>query len=247
MELLKKHRSVRSYKSESISDDLINLILECGIRGSNTGNMQLYSVIVSKDFDNRKALLPLHFNQKMVTDAPVLLTICIDINRFNKWCEISNTSTDMFNLIWLLNSTIDCSILAQNISIAAEEYGLGICYLGTTLYNALEISEFLDLPDGVVPITAITMGYPEVYPELVDRLPLEAVVHYEKYIHKNNDEISEIYFEKEKREDSRKFVSENGMKNLAEVYTKIRYNSNDNLKFSTKLIDMLKNQGFKFY
>lgn len=245
MELLRHHRSIRSYLEKDISDDILNEILECGTRASNTGNMQLYCVIVTKDIDKKKLLAPFHFNQPMVVRAPVLLTIGIDINRFNKWCTINNTQADFKSLLWLLNGTIDASIFAQNICIAAENKGLGICYLGTTLYNAPEIVEVLNLPAGVVPITALTLGYPENIPELTDRLPLEAVIHYEEYIDFKESRINELYREKEDLESSRKFINENRKENLAQVYTEVRYKKADNEFFSQKLVAFLTGQGFR--
>lgn len=246
MDLLKAHRSIRKYKPVDIADDVLNDILECGIRSSNTGNMQLYSVIVSKSIAKKAELAPLHFNQPMVNEAPVLLTICFDINRFKMWCSINDAKVDFSGLLWLLNGTIDASILAQNICVAAESHGLGICYLGTTLYNAPEISKVLKLPVGVVPITTLTMGYPEVVPELTDRLPLDSIVHFEEYQDYSAEGIKKIYDFKEKLESSRKFVEENGKENLAQVYTDVRYKSNDSQFFSGKLMKMLIDQGFVF-
>lgn len=244
MELLKSHRSIRRYSSKAVPEPILKEILESGIRASNTGNMQLYSVVVSTD-DQKKALLsPLHFNQPMVRQAPVVLTICFDINRFTKWCGQNNTSTDFLNLLWLLNGTIDASILSQNICVAAEYYGLGICYLGTTLYNAPEISEVLELPKGVIPITALTIGYPEIVPELTDRLAIDSVIHWEKYGDYAADQISGIYAEKEKLESSGTFVKENLKDNLAQVYAEVRYKASDNIYFSEKLKKMLTDQGF---
>jgi nitroreductase len=246
MELLKKHRSVRSYLKTEINNDILNEILESGIRASNTGNLQLYSVIVTKDMEYKKLLAPLHFNQSMVESAPILLTICLDINRFYKWCTLNKTKTDFLNLLWLLNGTIDASLLAQNICIAAENRGLGICYLGTTLYNASEISGVLNLPTGVIPITAVTIGYPENIPELTDRLPLSAVIHFEKYEDYSESKIKELYQEKELLENSVKFVKENMKENLAQVYSEVRYPKTDSEYFSGKLITLLKEQGFNF-
>lgn len=246
MELLKSHRSIRKYKPESISKEVLDELLECGIRASNTGNMQLYSVIVTRDVDRKSMLAPHHFNQPMVLEAPVLLTVCFDINRFGKWCNINHTESDFSNLLWLLNGAIDSSILAQNICLAAENVGFGICYLGTTLYNAPEISEILKLPKGVIPVTALTLGYPEIIPDQCDRLPLEAVVHYESYEDYSDEKIAELYFEKEALESSRLFVKENGKENLAQVYTEVRYKSGDNQFFSSKLLKMLTDQGFSF-
>lgn len=246
MELLLKHRTIRKYQSTDINDDVLNDILECGIRSSNTGNMQLYSVIVTRNSEKKAMLAPLHFNQAMVTQAPLLLTICYDINRFSKWCLSNNTKADFNNLLWLINGIIDASILAQNICIAAEYKKLGICYLGTTLYNAPEISKVLHLPIGVIPITALTIGYPEQIPELTDRLPLNSIVHFEEYVDYSDEKISEIYKEKENLESSQQFVKENDKNNLAQVFTEVRYKKEDNLYFSGKLKKMLTDQGFVF-
>jgi len=246
MKLLTNHRSIRNYQHKEIEETVLIDILESGIRASNTGNMQLYSVIVTRDSEKKKLLAPLHFNQPMVAQAPILLTICLDINRFYKWCSIRNTEANFTNLVWLLNGTIDASILAQNICIASENQGLGICYLGTTLYNASEISQVLKLPSGVIPITALTIGYPERIPEQADRLPFEAVVHYEEYTDFDESRINELYRDKEELETSEKFVVENGKENLAQVYTQVRYKNTDNDLFSKKLMKMLIAEGFNF-
>ena len=246
MELLKSHRTIRKYLPNNIPEEVLNEILECGIRASNTGNMQLYSIVITRDNTRKLMLAPLHFNQSMVLEAPVLLTICYDINRFSKWCSIHHTETDFSNLLWLLNGTIDASILAQNICIAAENKGLGICYLGTTLYQAQEISKILRLPKGVIPITTLTIGYPESIPEETDRLSLKSVIHDEEYYDYSDELITEIYQSKENLESSKVFIQENGRQNLAQVYAEVRYRSSDNNFFSGKLKRMLVEQGFSF-
>jgi len=246
MELLKSHRTIRKYKADDIAENILLDILECGIRSSNTGNMQLYSIIVTRNTDKKVELAPFHFNQPMVKEAPLLLTICFDFNRFKLWCSANNANVDFSGLLWLLNGTVDSSILAQNICVAAESHGLGICYLGTTLYNAPEISKVLHLPTGVIPITTLTIGYPEFIPELTDRLPLDSIVHFEEYQNYSADGIRKMYSYKENLESSKKFVEENGKDNLAQVYTDVRYKSGDSQFFSRKLLKMLVDQGFVF-
>lgn len=245
MKLLKAHRTIRKYKKIDISDEIITDLLESGIRASNTGNMQLYSVIVTRSQEKKTLLAPLHFNQSMVVDAPLVLTICFDFKRFSDWCVLRNTLAHFNDLLWLLNGTIDASVLAQNICVAAESYGLGICYLGTTLYNTDDISEVLGLPVGVIPVTTLTVGYPEVVPELTDRLPLNAVVHFEEYKSYSSTGIAEIYKEKESLPSSKQFVIENKKTTLAQVFTEVRYKASDSDFFSAKLLKMLREQGFK--
>lgn len=245
MHTLFEHRSIRQYQSKPVEEELLLKIIEAGTRASTTGNMQLYSVVVTRDQERKAALAPLHFNQPMVKQAPVLLTVCADLNRFNRWCELRNADAGYNNFLWMLNALTDAVLFAQNLCVAAESEGLGICYLGTALYNAPEISRELKLPAGVIPVTAITVGYPEQIPPLTDRLPVEAIVHFEHY-HPNTDQrINEWYREKESLGSSLRFVAENAKENLAQVFTDVRYKKGDNLHFSAKLLKFLREQGFE--
>lgn len=244
IEVLLKHKSIRKYKEEAISDEILNEIVEAGCRASTIGNMQLYSLINTTDTEIKKLLLPLHFNQKMVEDAPNILTICADFNRFKKWCFINNAIPGYDNFLSFLTAMTDAILFAQNIVIAAESKGLGICYLGTTIYNADGIINVLNLPKGVIPITTLTIGWPDEDPQQVDRLPLMSVIHKEKYSDYTNDEIRFYYKEKELLKDNMKYVAENKKETLAQVFTDIRYKKADNEYFSVKILEVLKNQGF---
>ncbi len=244
LDLLLQHKTIRKYSDKNIDDTLLNAILEAGIRASTTGNMQVYSVVVTRDEEKKKALAPFHFNQPMIVNAPVTLTICADFNRFNKWCQQRHAEPGYDNFLSFMTAAIDALLVAQNICIAAEAKGLGICYLGTTTYMADKIIDLLNLPKGVVPVTTITIGYPDETPEQVDRLPLDAVVHYETYQDYTPEDIDRIYGEKENLEVNKEFVRENNKESLAQVFTDVRYKRADNEHFSQVLMNVLKNQGF---
>lgn len=244
VETIISHRSYRKYKLDAISDDVLNSILIAGARAANTGNMQVYSIIVTKDKEVKNQLLPLHFGQKMIVEAPVVLTFCADFNRFSKWCDLRNANPGYDNFMSFFTAAIDAILAAQNCVIAAESLGLGTCYLGTTIYMTEKIIEVLNLPKGVVPITTVTLGYPDETVELTDRLPLKAVVHYEKYNDYNEDTINSLYAEKENLELYKKIVAENKVENLAQVFTQKRYTKKDNVNISKALLDVLKKQGF---
>ena len=244
LDLLNQHRSIRKYNNESIAPELLNQLLETTCRASNTGNMQVYSIIVTTDTTIKQQLAPAHFNQPMVTQAPVVLTFCADFNRFSQWCELRQAEPGYDNFQSFMAAAIDASIAAQTFCMAAESVGLGICYLGTTTYNAKEIIDVLKLPKLVVPITTITVGYPEITPEQTDRLPLESVVHRETYSDFTPTDIDRIYSEKENSEFYKNFVAENNKETLAQVFTDIRYSRKNNEFFSEKFLNVLKEQGF---
>ena len=215
-----------------------------GSRASTTGNMQVYSIIITREEKKKLALAPCHFNQKMITEAPVVLTFCADFNRFNKWCQMRNADPGYDNFLSFMTAVIDALLVAQTVCIAAESNGLGICYLGTTTYMAHKIIEVLKLPGGVVPVTTVTLGWPAEKPDQVDRLPIEAIIHKEEYADYSDESIDDFYREKESRQDSEQFVKENRKATLAQVFTDVRYKKEDNVHFSKIFLQVLKDQGF---
>ncbi len=244
IEQLLTHRTIRKYTDTQVEEELVRKILEAGCRASTTGNMQLYSIVITREEAGKKALAPCHFNQPMIINAPLVLTFCADFNRFNKWCKLRNAEPGYDNFLSFVTAAIDALLVAQNVTIAAESEGLGVCYLGTTTYLAAKIIDILKLPKGVIPVTTLTIGWPDENPEQVDRLPMDAIVHQETYIDYTDDQIVSAYLEKENRPDSRQFVLENKKETLAQVFTDVRYKKNDNVAFSNMFLDVLKGQGF---
>lgn len=238
-------RTVRRYTAQEVAPELLTQLLEEATHAPNTGNMQLYSVIVTRSEEGKRALAPLHFNQPAATGCSVLLTFCIDINRFNLWCKEGNADAGFGNLQMLLAGAIDASLFAQQFNTLAEMHGLGCCYLGTTAYNAPEIAKVLELPDGVVPLVSLTVGYPEGEAPLSDRLPLEAIVHDEKYRQFTPEQIREIYAGQENSADSKRFIDENGKSTLAQVFAEVRYPRATNEAFSKTLQEYLEKGFFK--
>jgi nitroreductase len=241
---LSNRRTIRKYTGEPVDEVLLNDLLSKSCRASTTGNIQAYSIIITKDDDKEKELAPFHFNQKMITEAPVVLTFCADFNRFSKWCRQRHAEPGYDNFLSFFTAAIDALLAAQTFCIAAEAKGLGICYLGTTTYNAGNIIKTLNLPEGVVPVTTITLGWPAENPEQTDRLPLNAIVHNETYKNYNAGDINCYYVQKELRPDSNQFIKENEKESLAQVYTDVRYKKSDNVHFSKEFLQVLKEQGF---
>jgi FMN reductase (NADPH) len=244
IDAITNHRSIRKYKSDPVSEKVLNEVLTAGTRASTTGNMQVYSIIVTTDQELKEKLWEVHFKQNMVKQAPVVLTFCADFNRFNKWCRYRKAEPGYDNFLSFMTAVIDALLAAQNCCLAAEENGLGICYLGTTTYNADKIIEILNLPDAVVPVTTVVMGYPDEIPELTDRLPVEAVVHFEKYSDYSKEDIDRLYAEKEALPLTAKLLQENNMETLAQIFAHRRYTKKDNVVFSNKYLEVIKKQGF---
>jgi nitroreductase len=243
-DIILNHRSIRKYKNKDIERNILNQILNAGIRASNTGNMQAYSMIVTTRKDLKEKLWQIHFKQHMVQQAPVIITFCADFNRFTKWCLQRNANPGFDNFLSFFNAAIDAMLASQNVALTAEANGLGICYLGTTIYNAEKIIEILALPKGVVPVTTLVAGYPDENPGITDRLPLSAVIHDEFYHDYKPDDIDQFYDEKDNSEFTRELLKINKKETLAQIFTDNRYTKSDNVLFSKKFMEVIEKQGF---
>jgi len=244
MESIKNRRTIRKYKDQDISNQLLTELLTDSFRASTMGGMQLYSVVVTREKVMKEKLAPFHFNQPMVTQAPVVLTFCADFNRFSLWCKQREAVPGYDNFLSFMNATTDALLVTQNFCTLAEENGLGICYLGTTIYNPEPIIELLKLPRLVIPVATITVGYPDECPEQPDRLPVSGIIHEEYYHDYTPENIEQIYAYKESLPVNKQFVEENKKETLAQVFTDVRYRKSDNECMSEKLMEVLKKQGF---
>lgn len=236
-------RTVRNYKKEEIARERIDGMLLEASHAPTTGNMQLYSVIVTDDDQGKAVLSPLHFGQPMVKGCSAVLTFCVDLYRFEMWCEESGTKAGFGNLQMFLCGVMDTMAFAQQFCTIAEINGYGTCYLGTTTYNCRKIAEALDLPEHVIPLITVTLGVPADIGVETGRLPLEAVAHYGSYPRYGRGDVKALFAGKEAREDSRRFVAENSKSSLAEVFAQVRYPAETNVEFSEKLAALLAKQG----
>lgn len=237
-------RTIRRYTDKDVPDSLLEEMLTLACRASNTGNMQSYSVVVTRDKALKAQLSPAHFGQPMVTEAPVVLTFCVDFNRFSLWCEQREAEPSFDNFQSFIGGAIDTSLFAQTFANIAEERGLGLCYLGTTTYNAADIIRVLHLPKRVVPLCTLTLGYPAEMPEQQDRLPIEAIVHREMYHDYTASDIDSAYREKEGLASTARFIAENRKKTLAQVFTEVRYRRDSNELSSEAFLEVLREQLF---
>ena len=237
-------RTIRKYSTKDVDKELLDQLLAQASRTQTMGNMQLYSVVVTRSEEGKKALSPAHFNQPMVTSAPVVLTICADFRRATDWCLLRKAAPGYDNFLSFINASTDALLFTQTFCNLAEEAGLGLCFLGTTVYMPDMIIDALQLPKLVMPVATLTIGWPDEAPTLTDRLPLASFVHEETYKPYTAEKIDEYYAEKEALEENREFVRINNKETLAQIFTDIRYTRKDNIAMSEGMIKSLSPQGF---
>jgi nitroreductase len=145
LETILTRRSIRTYTTQKVSDEIIEKLIEASVSAPSAGNQQPWHFIV---IDNREILdkIPdFHPNAKMLKKAQRAILVCGDLN------------LEKYKGYWIL----DCSSATQNILLAAHALGLGSCWLGVYPREdrIKHLKELFKLPENIVPFSIISLGY----------------------------------------------------------------------------------------
>ena len=218
MKTILTRRTIRKYADREVSETLLNRLFSEAARTQTMGNLQLYSVVVTRSAEKKAKLSPAHFNRQATPGYD--------------------------NFLSFINAATDALLFTQTLCNLMDEEGLGYCYLGTTVYMPQMIIDTLQLPKLVMPVATLTVGWPAEEPPLSDRLPNASFVHSETYQDYTPADIDTYYTAKEQLPENRHFCEINQKETLAQIFTDIRYTKKDNEAMSAGLIEALKHQGF---
>lgn len=244
MQTINTRRSIRRYQDKDVDNTLLTRLIKEAERTQTMGNLQLYSVVVTRNEELKAKLAPAHFNQPMVTGAPVVLTFCADYRRTTLWAEQRQATPGYDNPLSFANAMTDALLFCQTFCNLAEEEGLGCCFLGTTVYQPQSIINTLQLPELVFPVATITLGWPDENPPLSDRLPESTIIHEEIFHDYSAADIDKAYAYKEQLDENKEFVKINNKQTLAQVFTDCRYTKADCEAMSETLLEALRKQKF---
>lgn len=244
MQTINTRRSIRRYQDKDVDNTLLTRLIKEAERTQTMGNLQLYSVVVTRSKELKTKLAPAHFNQPMVTGAPVVLTFCADYRRTTLWAEQRQATPGYDNPLSFVNAMTDALLFCQTFCNLAEEEGLGCCFLGTTVYQPQSIIDTLQLPELVFPVATITLGWPDENPPLSDRLPVSTIIHEETFHDYSAADIDKAYAYKEQLDENKEFVKTNNKQTLAQVFTDCRYTKADCEAMSETLLEALRKQKF---
>jgi nitroreductase len=254
-DLMDAHRSVRRYKPDPLPPGLVDQVLAQALQGSSSsGNLNMVSVVKTQDPERKRHLYALHSEQPMVLQAPLVLTFCADTHRTRVWLADRGARLGFGDFKSYHVAAFDAVILAQTAALALESHGLGICYMGTTLFAMGEIADFLELPDHVVPVTSLVVGWPDEAPPQRDRLPTSAWIHEERYARPTPETIERDFSDRDRRgweryrngdEAMQALMAEHGITSLAQFYTsRLKYDPDLFGRFSAALRATLAGRGF---
>lgn len=179
--LLRTHKSIRRYTNRAVDAVLLSEIIDCARQAPTSSNLQSYSIVVVRDKSKKQLLAQFCGNQAWIEQCPVFLVVCPDLRRLNTVCKLRGYEFKDRHIEFSIVSIVDAALVAQNIAVASEAAGLGICMIGGIRNNPDKVCALLNLPKQVFPLMGICLGYPDQEPMIKPRLPHQVVVHHEEY------------------------------------------------------------------
>lgn len=176
-----RHRSIRQYTGKPIDNSLLISLIQSAQGAASSSFVQAYSLVQVSSPDTRAKIATLAGGQKWIESAAEFLVICADLSRIEYCCEQQGMGHLAGYAEHFLTATVDASLMAQNLMLAAESEGLGAVFIGGIRNDPRQVSELLELPDQVYPVFGLCLGWPDAEPDLKPRFPVEVILHREKY------------------------------------------------------------------
>ena len=181
IDLLSNHRSIRKFTDAPVGNDLLHQLVTAGQTAASSSFLQGVTIMRVTDPDKRAAFKEITGGQTYVEAAPEFLVFCADLSRPMRCCTEHGGSPSEGLTEHFIIATVDVALYAQNVAVAAESAGLGICYIGAIRNDAARSAELLDLPAQVYPVFGMCIGWPDQNPEGKPRLPVSVVLKENSY------------------------------------------------------------------
>jgi nitroreductase len=170
MKAIKGRRSIRAFKSDDVSPEIVENLIEAARWAPSAGNIQPWEFIVVRRPELKKALAEAALDQTFIEEAPVVIVVCANENRSSQGYGVRGKN---------LYCIQDTAAAIQNIHLVAYSLGLGTCWIGA--FREEEAREILKIPQGIRPVAIIPVGYPAETPSPRNRRPISQIVHYETF------------------------------------------------------------------
>ena len=181
IQLLTRHRSIRKFTDAPVGDELLQQLIVAGQAAASSSFLQGVTIIRVTDCEKRAAFKKITGGQAYVETAPEFLVFCADLSRPMRGCAAHGGAPAEGLTEHFIIATVDAALCAQNVVVAAESVGLGICYIGAIRNDAARVAELLNLPQQVYPVFGMCIGWPDQDPEVKPRLPVSVVLKENSY------------------------------------------------------------------
>lgn len=196
IDMLLRHKSVRKFLPDALGPGILETLIAAGQSASTSSMLQTWSAIAVEDPEHKSTIAQLAGDQDFIRQAPLFLIFCADLNRLTKICERQQQSgKGLEKMDPFIMATVDAALAAQSVGMAVESLGLGFCFVGAIRNNARQMAELLGLPPRTFALVGMAIGKADVseLSGIKPRLPMEEVLHRERWNEKDHEGLISSY------------------------------------------------------
>jgi nitroreductase len=175
------HRVIRCYQPRDVAPDLLRLLCACALSAPSKSDLQQCDILIIRGNAKRYAIAELLPEMPWLSDAPVFLVFLANGRRLPLIAQSRGKPFPNDHLDLFFNATVDAAIVLATFIRAAEAVGLGCCPISAIRDHAAVISEMLALPEKVIPIAGMCVGWPAEAGRITPRLSLDTTLHEERF------------------------------------------------------------------
>jgi nitroreductase len=175
------HRACRRYEPRDVAPDLVRLLCACALSAPTKSDLQQSDILIIREKAKRHAIGALLPEMPWLVDAPVFVIVLGNGRRTPRLAALRGKPFPNDHLDLFFNATVDAAIVLASLVQAAEAVGLGCCPISMIRDHAQTIAGMVSLPEKIVPVAGLTLGWPAEEGALSPRLPLSVTVHEERY------------------------------------------------------------------
>jgi nitroreductase len=170
------YRSHRRYLPSPIKPDLLRLLCACALSAPSKSDLQQCDIVIVSDERIRKAIVATIPDMPWIDDAPAFLIFVANGGRLPTISRLRGKPFPNDHLDQFFNAAVDCAIVLATFIQAATAVGLGCCPISAVRDHPQTISDLLRLPDRVIPVAGLCVGWPAQTVEITPRLSLNTTL-----------------------------------------------------------------------
>jgi nitroreductase len=170
------HRSHRRYLSREVAPDLLRLLCACALSAPSKSDLQQCDIVIVTDMTIRAGIVATIPDMPWIMDAPVFLVFVANGERLPLLAKLHDKPFPNDHLDQFFNAAVDAAIVLATFLRAASAVGLGSCPISAIRDHPQTVSDLLRLPQRVIPVAGLCVGWPAQAGEITPRLSLRTTV-----------------------------------------------------------------------
>ena len=170
LEVINARRSIRSYRGDPIPEAKVLQVLEAATKAPSAGNVQPFKIVLVQEAAGRSELAKAAWDQNFIAEAPVAIVFLVDLNEASG--RYGSRGRELYSLL-------DVGAAIENLMLAAQDNGLGTCWVGA--FKEEEVARALNIPSDLRPVSIVSLGYASRQPKERVKKPLEQLLVRERF------------------------------------------------------------------